>query len=123
MPTKKIVRWNDATKIEIREEVMWFAEQMERKLRDNDYKGGWQKCTIGYLRRSMENETQELQRAVIALWVFIENGYAKSLRGNGKFVDVTVGKLARQTIKEATDVANFAMMIADNVRRLYAGQD
>lgn len=102
------------TPIEPREPVRWFAEQMEKKLLENDYKGGWQECTIGYLRRSMENETCELERAVMALWVFIENGYAKSLRvkslHSGK-------KLARQIIEEASDVANFAMMIADVARK------
>ena len=28
----------------MREEVKWFAEQMENKLQENDHKGGWQDC-------------------------------------------------------------------------------
>lgn len=34
----------------IRREVLRFTDEMERVLKKNDYKGGWQDCDINYLR-------------------------------------------------------------------------
>jgi len=75
---------------EVREPVKWFAEQMEQQLKANDHKGGWEGCTFYYLEKRLNEEVKELVDAT-------------------KFEDV---------IREVTDVANFAMMIADNARRL-----
>ena len=33
----------------VREQVLWFAEQMEAKLQENDHKGGWSNCDFPYL--------------------------------------------------------------------------
>jgi NTP pyrophosphatase (non-canonical NTP hydrolase) len=72
---------------QIRPAVQWFAQQMEAKLRKNDHKGGWEGMTLSRLMSRLDDEVGELYRALSA--------------------DTNV-------IEEASDVANFAMMIADN---------
>lgn len=79
--------------MKIRPEVMKFAEAMERKLRKNDHKGGWNTSEFWYLSTRLEEERRELDRAII-----------RAVRSN-KW---------KAVIGEAVDVANFAMMIADN---------
>ena len=79
-------------KKEHREIVYNFAKIMENKLKQNDYKGGWSNCDIKWLLSRLKEETVELEQA-------IEN------------------KSKENIVKEAADVANFAMMIADNVTR------
>jgi hypothetical protein len=71
--------------------VAWFAEQMEAALRRNDHKGGWSGADMGYLRDRLREECVELEMALDAA------PFEKATR-------------------EAADVANFAMMIADNLR-------
>lgn len=78
--------------MELRSEVKWFAEQMERVLRKNDHKGGWRESHTTWLFRRLDDETVELRKA---------------LGKNRPF--------SKKTIDEAVDVANFAMMIADNI--------
>lgn len=74
----------------MREEVKWFAEQMEEVLKQNDHKGGWQDMCVGECFDRLIMEMRELKDAIL-------NGGAVT--------------------KEAVDVANFAMFIADNYRR------
>ncbi|MDF2883839.1 MAG: hypothetical protein K0R54_4403 [Clostridiaceae bacterium] len=71
-----------------RPSVMIFANAMEKKLKDNDYKGGWKNCPIEYLANKLDEEIEELLDAV----------------SNG-----TPSKV----LSEAADVGNIAMMIAD----------
>ena len=66
-----------------------FVQVMEEKLRANAHKGGWRACTMGYLLRRLGEETAELRRAIKA------------------------GKPRAEVVREAADVANFCMMIAD----------
>lgn len=73
---------------EPRKEVQWFSEQMEAALKANDHKGGWYDCEEGWLLRRLSQELQELRQA----------------RTKGR----------EAVIKECADIANFAMMIADN---------
>lgn len=80
----------------MRESVQWFAEQMEARLKANDHKGGWERDLLSRLFDRLCEEAVELEQAI---------------EGNA-----TVDQIAR----EAADVANFAMMIADNAR--HAGQ-
>lgn len=79
--------------------VRHFAGLMEMVLRDNDWKGGWEKSksnnTIHFFRDKLWEEYMELQ----ALLKDISHG-----------VPVDANRIAR----EAADVANVAMMIADN---------
>ena len=72
-----------AHSVVIRSEVMWFAEQMERKLRANDHKGGWRNDYIRHLNYRLGLEQVELN------------------------VALTKG-IAEEIISEAADVANFA---------------
>ena len=82
-------------KIELRPEVQWFAEQMELKLRANDHKGGWANEDLLWLWSRIREEWEELHTAI-----FCQDPIPQ---------DLIVG--------EAADVANFAMMVADNARR------
>lgn len=68
----------------IRPEVMKFAEAMERKLQENDYKGGWQDMWPGDLLRRIDQE-----------WAEVKGCNDEELLG------------------EAADVANFLMMLCD----------
>ena len=71
--------------ITLRAEVQLFAAAMERELRANDYKGGWTHMTMRRLMTRLRQEVEELENA-----------------------DGT-----ESVMREAADVANFAMMIAD----------
>jgi hypothetical protein len=81
----------------LRAEVMWFAEAMEVQLCANDHKPGWHDMPLLRLLVRLEQEARELRRA-------IERDQARP-------------NAAHWIITEAADVANFAMMIADNVAR------
>lgn len=74
--------------IELRPEVAAFAEAMELQLRKNDWKGHWRYRTGTYLFNRLRGEVNELSRA----------------------------KGEAERLKEAADVANVAMMIADNAK-------
>jgi hypothetical protein len=76
--------------IQIRKAVQWFAEQMEKELKANDYKGGWDSCSEEYLLNRLKEELNELELSPI--------------------VDIDM------YISECADVANFAMMLADNAK-------
>lgn len=82
---RKIAEW------ECRREVRQFAKAMEECLRANDHKPGWKQDEIRALLDRLREEVGELDVATIP-----EQGR-------------TPGEIA----KEAADVANFAMMIAD----------
>lgn len=83
------------TAVQLRPAVQQFAEYMEKVLKHNDHKGGWNECTDDYLLDRLQEEVKELISAVR-------------------------GRKARnpelRIRNEAADVANFAMMIADNAR-------
>lgn len=81
----------------IRDSVTQFAELMERVLRENDFKGGWERITPAQLINRLVDELDELVDAIHA----------------GRTNDV---------IKEAVDVANFAMMLADNASKTGAAK-
>lgn len=72
-----------------RKEVKWFAKQIEGQLQANDYKGGWDDCSIEYLFQKLVEEVGELAA--------ILNGVRE---GN--------------IIKESADIGACAMMIADH---------
>ena len=72
--------------------VIKFASIMQDKLDENDHKDHWSGRTMQYLFTRLSQEMKELSRA------------------NKK-------KLSPDEVdREAADVANFAMMIADNYR-------
>lgn len=85
-----------------RPEVVAFADAMECKLRQNDYRRGWQDCPREYLLIRLSEEVGELNAAVRGrICVFDAVGYAYQ----PPRTDTVLG--------EAADVANFAMMLAD----------
>lgn len=85
---------------ELRPEVLTFACEMERQLRANDHKGGWQQCAPDWLFGRMREEENELLAAMVR--VELDPWHATAGR-------TTVERV----VHEAADVANFAMMIAD----------
>lgn len=71
-------------------QVEKFADLMEQRLLANEHKGGWRGCTYEHLFGRLIEECYELMNAVL-------------------------GNLPADVIaREAADVGNFAMMIADN---------
>lgn len=80
-----------------RDPLAWFAQEMERRLRVNDHKPGWEDLTDAWLLHRLRQETQELTLALASFKGQPARAYA--------------------VIEEAADVANFAMMVADNARR------
>ena len=77
----------------VRECVKWFAKEMEKKLKENDHKPGWQEDCFEALYLRMKHEVREVAEA------FDKNNRAVII------------------IRECADVANFAMMIADNYKK------
>lgn len=75
----------------LRREVRAFALLMEQKLRENDYKGGWGECELPWLLGRLRQEVDEL----------------------GAVAQARPPMGPEQVGREAADVGNFAMMIAD----------
>lgn len=70
----------------------WFAEQMAVKLRENEHKGGWDRCNPYWLIDRLKEEVAELEQAM------------------------DDGLPSEEIIRECADIGNFAMMVADVVR-------
>jgi len=85
-----------------RPQVRQFADLMEARLKANDHKAGWRGERLPYLFRRLREETDELFEAMrpSADW---------------RMASEAVGR-------EAADVANFAMMIADICGALAASE-
>lgn len=90
MPDRPAETPRDVT---LRPEVLAFAQVMERKLRQHDAERGasWKDCDWQFLRDRLDTEVFELTVAV---------------------------QKDRGVAEEAADVANFAMMLADNLGHL-----
>ena len=73
--------------------VFEFALVMQEKLDDNADKGGWEDTSFGYLLERLEEEIEELKNAI---------------KEKSSAFDIS---------RECADVANFAMMISDNITR------
>lgn len=86
-----------------RKAIQWFAEEMEAKLRENDHKGGWEGRRFGELFPRIAQERDELLLAAHPLNL---DTIAERLTHED----------ACELIRECADIANFAMMIADNIR-------
>ena len=67
--------------------VQWFANEMQRELNANQHKNGWETLSYRWMLNRLRQEIGELERAV---------------------------EMRKDVVSEAADVANFAMMIADN---------
>ena len=71
--------------MKIRKEIEWFAEKMEKVLRKNDDKGGWEQEDPDYFIDQMKDNLSQLERLP-----------------------------TNRIIKCCIGIANYAMMIADN---------
>ena len=74
--------------IRLRPEVRKFAEAMEQKLRQNDFKSPWCDCDVDWLYRKAKGELLELAGSIL--------------------------EKSSSVLNEAADCANYLMMIADN---------
>jgi len=81
----------------MRQSVVDFALAMERELQTNDHKDGWADLSPKWLLNRMRQEMGELASAI-------------EQKSNVEHIE-----------SEAADVANFAMMIAENYRRANDG--
>lgn len=88
----------------IRSELMWFANQQEKKLSKRmASKVAWQKTGVRVLANRLLDEVEELV-------VEIKKGMEQTRQGSMPDTD--------SIIDECVDVANFAMMIADKAKWL-----
>lgn len=94
----------------MRDDVRVFAEDMEKVLSENDYKGGWDICSDNYLAEKLIEEMMELLTAMGFKWFQILDVAILWL------AHVSIDKKGK-VIKEAADVANIAMMISSNFKR------
>lgn len=100
---------SDAAEVTPRAAVAVFATHMESKLRENDHRGGWEDCDFDYLTRRLAEEARELRRAV--------DTFEDARYSHGATAADLIA-IAAEVRREAADVANFAMMIADNSHRI-----
>lgn len=88
--------------MELRPAVQKFAEQMEKVLRDNDHKNGWDDMDPWSLVGRIRGEADELFLA---------------LHKPTKYPFKSDVPWCKAIEDEATDVANFCMMLFDNLNR------
>jgi NTP pyrophosphatase (non-canonical NTP hydrolase) len=86
----------------MRKEIKWFANEMEKALQENDYKGGWHDEDFDFLFERLTEEKKELRNCFCRFKKFLA-------------LEPKDSKTKNQIIREAVDVANFVMMIADKV--------
>ncbi len=86
----KLEFWDTELKPEQIRAIEKFIYDMVNKLEENSHKGGWEKCDMTYLYHRAAQEIEELKEALFN---------------------------RKRVVSECADVANFAMMIADNIRR------
>ncbi len=91
-----------STRLKLRESVRRFAEQMELKLRENEHKGGWQDDLPEDLIDRIDEEIAELRASV-------SDEFFTACQGPSQERQIARRRIAR----EAADVANFCLMVAD----------
>lgn len=90
--------------VTLRPEVLQFAVEMEKKLQANDHKTPWDKDSLGWLLKRLKEELVEAEEASKAI-------------GPADYAGEDIDELCAAAIREWADVANFAMMLADKIRR------
>jgi len=88
--------------IRIRPSLKWFSERMEETLKKNDHKAHWSTSNNIYLFNRLKEEIEELAELIAD----------KNLEH--KDISKEDSKTREYYINECTDIANFAMMLADN---------
>jgi hypothetical protein len=89
---------------DVRPSVQRFALAMEQTLKENDHKRGWGLLSNKYLIDRLRREVENLKLA-------LNNANCCGCKENEKCAE----EARERILKEATDVANFAMMIADKL--------
>ena len=95
----------------LRPEVRVFARAMEQKLRENEHKGGWQDETADWLLERLEEEVKELKAAAVR-----PLSASDLLDWNKRHAEYQT-----KVLREAADVANFAMMVCDQLGAIDKG--
>ena len=95
-----------STKIVTRLAVTAFAQEMERVLGENDFKGGWEGMSTCDLRRKLEEEVHELDDAVEL--------FTAACKLESELEESTIRDIQAHLLHELVDVANVCMMIADS---------
>jgi len=89
-----------------RKAVKEFSKDMERKLKENDHKKqGWLGCSYSYLFKCIRKEVNEL------LFEMSTDGDLDLPRR------IITDEKKQNIINECADIANFAMMISDNIKK------
>lgn len=93
--------------INVRPEVAAFALAMEAQLKANDHKTGWKNDDPRGLFARLVQESDELKNELR------EDGCGCRSAGECGHIFYRWSGTAKAILKEAADVANFSMMIAD----------
>lgn len=86
----------------IKNSVEWFSREMQGELLKHLDRPGWKRESIEYLMSRLKEELIELE---------IELKKSSTIHDSADYY-----KREKQVIKECADIANFAMMIADNIK-------
>lgn len=101
-----------------REEIKWFAEQMERRLAENDLTRGavsYPRVAPKYLLDRLGHNYQDL-----CVWMDDLDKIDKmARRGEAEAADVMI--YAEEALERALDVSNYAMMVGDKIRNALLG--
>lgn len=104
----------------MREEVQWFAELMNQELDENIEKeqpgdgspGRWEHKSLDYLLERLQEEVDELAPYLPHKCLQCDDEHFPSWVDNeGEECPID------EIVKECCDIANFAMMIADNIQK------
>jgi len=93
---------------DVRPIVLKFASEMERVLKENDSKGGWQDCDINYLRFRLMEEIGEY---------FAWQASDTDACGDKITAEEWREKNKDRVKKELVDIANFCLMLWDRELR------
>jgi len=85
--------------IQFRDQVRWFAVQMEKKLKKNDYKGGWEGYSPQWLFEMLLKEMGELYNSLL------------KYDNREEYTKI---------VMETCDCANFLMFMADVIHNKYS---
>lgn len=100
---------------DVRGEVMAFARLMEQALQANDHKSGWDKCDPRWLLAKLMEEVGELAQVVVGM--HLSDGTRLDMS------DEFTNSAVRTGVREAADVGNLAMMLADVLARGYVAKN
>lgn len=112
---------SDGEWLELRPEVLRFAQLMERKLRKNDHKGGWESEDPRWLYERFEDELKELHAAWQERQRLDEARPPAAPAESEAWVASQIerrGENAKALQGESADVANFLMMWLDRLDAL-----